>query len=204
LRVKKILTLCTDRTLNQSMAQVLRSARHISRNSNVKFFPNFHHCNHIITPLPLSWTKLIQTTPLKPYSITVNTILPPTSRSAKHSLPNSLSTHVVYISTFLKSLIRPACLSLFYFFALIQWKSKNYEDIHCVLFPILRLLSLIYECSQFIKPTKCTLLFPYECYIYRSDMFRCQNTIFREHVLPSWSDICNIHIWIVVYIYLVY
>jgi hypothetical protein len=32
--------------------------------------------------------------------------------------------------------------------------------------------SLRYQCSQFIVPTKCTLLFTFGCYIYRSDTFR--------------------------------
>jgi hypothetical protein len=41
------------------------------------------------------------------------------------------------------------------------------------------------QSNQFIEPTNCTLLFTYECYIYRSDMFRCQYTTFREHVMPS-------------------
>lgn len=30
------------------------------------------------------------------------------------------------------------------------------------------------ECKQLIVPTKCTLLFTYECYVYSSTMFRRQ------------------------------
>jgi hypothetical protein len=39
--------------------------------------------------------------------------------------------------------------------------------------------------SHFIVPTKFTLLFTYQYYMYSSNMFRCQCTIVREHGMPS-------------------
>jgi hypothetical protein len=39
--------------------------------------------------------------------------------------------------------------------------------------------------NQFVKPTKCTQIFSYKYYLYRSDMFRLCKHHLLEHVMPN-------------------
>jgi hypothetical protein len=45
--------------------------------------------------------------------------------------------------------------------------------------------------SQLPEPTKCTLVFTYQCYRYRFTCFGVQNTIFRDHVMWSLKPIVS-------------